>query len=29
MFNFTQCMYVNTFNLLVGFYKLTVGLFQP
>ena len=29
MFNFIQCMYANVFDLLVGFYKLTLGLFQP
>ena len=28
MFNFIQCMYVNIFDMLVGFYNLTLGLFQ-
>ena len=25
MFNFIQCMYVNIFDMLVGFYYLTLG----
>ena len=28
MFSFIQRMYVNIFDLLVGYYKLTLGLFQ-